>query len=137
MKDTMKDYRSTDFAGEIGTQRALKRSKGEFLMNIKRLSVGLAKTSLWFAIAFGLMIQSAFAMHYEYDSLHRLTKVIHEDGTVLQYSYDAVGNRIRKAVPSPTPTDTPTPTKTPTYTITSTLTDTNTPADTPTNTATE
>lgn len=48
-----------------------------------------------------LMALGAFAQStntYEYDNLNRLTKVTYADGTVVQYTYDAVGNRLTKTV---------------------------------------
>lgn len=35
---------------------------------------------------------------YTYDNLHRLIKVEYDDGTVIEYAYDAVGNRISLVV---------------------------------------
>ena len=35
---------------------------------------------------------------YEYDNLNRLTKVTYANGAVVQYTYDAVGNRLTKTV---------------------------------------
>jgi len=42
------------------------------------------------------MPASAFAasIAYTYDSRHRLTQVSYEDGTTIQYTYDATGNRL-------------------------------------------
>jgi YD repeat-containing protein len=37
--------------------------------------------------------QVSLAATYEYDYLHRLTKVTYDDGTSIFYSYDASGNR--------------------------------------------
>lgn len=39
---------------------------------------------------------SAAAMQYQYDSLNRLTRVVYDDGKVVTYSYDAVGNRTKR-----------------------------------------
>jgi len=51
----------------------------------------------------------AFAanVHYTYDELNRLTKVEYEDGTVVEYTYDAAGNRLTKAVAPNMPPNTP------------------------------
>jgi YD repeat-containing protein len=37
---------------------------------------------------------------YEYDNLHRLTRVTYEEGTQIIYEYDAVGNRTSRLVVS-------------------------------------
>lgn len=36
------------------------------------------------------------AATYNYDNLHRLTRVVYVNGTVITYSYDEVGNRTRR-----------------------------------------
>ena len=50
-------------------------------------------------------------IYYEYDAAQRLIKVIYPDSTIVQYSYDAVGNRLSKTVtvaaPSPSPVPEP------------------------------
>lgn len=38
----------------------------------------------------------ANAAKYEYDELNRLTRVVYDEGTFIEYSYDAVGNRTRR-----------------------------------------
>ena len=43
---------------------------------------------------------------YEYDNLNRLTKVTYANGTVVQYTYDNVGNRLTKTVTSAQTTQT-------------------------------
>lgn len=63
------------------------------------------------SILFLLMtrINGAFAQSsntYEYDNLNRLTKVTYANGAVVQYTYDAVGNRLAKAVTSTQTTQT-------------------------------
>lgn len=47
-------------------------------------------------LALGAFAQSTNT--YEYDNLNRLTKVTFANGAVVQYSYDAVGNRLTKTV---------------------------------------
>jgi YD repeat-containing protein len=43
----------------------------------------------------------AGSAQYTYDSLNRLTQVQYDDGTTIQYTYDAVGNRLVKQVTVP------------------------------------
>ena len=38
----------------------------------------------------------AFATTYNYDNLHRLTRVVYGNGTVITYTYDEVGNRTQR-----------------------------------------
>lgn len=40
----------------------------------------------------------AYRVEYHYDSLNRLVKVVHPNGETVFYTYDEVGNRIRKVV---------------------------------------
>jgi len=49
-----------------------------------------------FATFFG--IEGSSNINYQYDDLYRLTKVSRSDGTVIEYQYDASGNRMRKIV---------------------------------------
>ena len=57
---------------------------------------------LFMIMLFFISVSPVFAGEtlYTYDSLHRLTKVIH-DGTVIEYAYDANGNRLVKSVCAP------------------------------------
>ena len=40
--------------------------------------------------------QTALSATYKYDNLHRLTRVVYDNGTVITYTYDEVGNRTRR-----------------------------------------
>lgn len=44
----------------------------------------------------------ASTLSYQYDDLHRLTRVERSDGTIIAYQYDELGNRTRKVVTSTT-----------------------------------
>ena len=43
----------------------------------------------------------AEAITYTYDNLDRLTQVQYSDGTIIQYSYDQLGNRLVEQVTAP------------------------------------
>ena len=49
----------------------------------------------------GLWPSSANAARYEYDPLNRLTRVVYDENTSIEYSYDSVGNRTRRLVIEP------------------------------------
>jgi YD repeat-containing protein len=44
---------------------------------------------------------SAQTLQYSYDSMRRLTRVTHPDGTAIDYVYDALGNRLMKTTTLP------------------------------------
>jgi YD repeat-containing protein len=54
----------------------------------------------------GLFITSvvtsyAETTNYIYDELNRLIRVEYEDGTIIEYTYDKVGNRLEKTIQIP------------------------------------
>jgi YD repeat-containing protein len=71
-------------------------------MILKRLSLVLA-----LVVVVGLVLPCfAETVTYEYDNLYRLTKATYSDGTVIEYTYDAAGNRLTtiKTPPASAPT---------------------------------
>ena len=67
------------------------------------------KRRILYTLAILFVTMQAFAQStntYEYDNLNRLTKVTYADGTVVQYTYDNVGNRLTKTVTSAQTTQT-------------------------------
>jgi YD repeat-containing protein len=54
----------------------------------------ILKALLLFAVLLSISTQSAFAIIYSYDSLNRLTNVDYGNGSVINYTYDAAGNRL-------------------------------------------
>lgn len=49
-------------------------------------------------LTISLSVVSADELTYEYDELNRLKKVTYENGAVIAYEYDEVGNRMVKSV---------------------------------------
>lgn len=61
------------------------------------------------ALALGLLACGdllAATVSYEYDALHRLTRVGYPDGSAIAYTYDPAGNRTQKVVTAVVETDT-------------------------------
>jgi YD repeat-containing protein len=54
-----------------------------------------------FMLLIGLLPRNADANKYEYDALNRLTRVVYDEATSIEYTYDAAGNRTRKVVKGP------------------------------------
>ena len=50
-----------------------------------------------------LAARAACAVTYQYDNLDRLIKATYQNGTVIEYAYDATGNRLQKKIQSPIP----------------------------------
>ncbi|MCF6196799.1 MAG: hypothetical protein L3J50_08860 [Emcibacter sp.] len=61
-------------------------------MSLKQIICGVVATMLT------LFSQTSFSATYEYDALGRLTKVIYQGGSTVEYSYDAAGNRTQYTV---------------------------------------
>ncbi len=88
-----KQLRASEFFSEL---------RGNREMILKRLSRVLVVLVL-----FGLVVPCfAESITYEYDDLYRLIKATYSDGTVIEYLYDAAGNRhsTTKAPPAQAPT---------------------------------
>ena len=50
-----------------------------------------------------LAARAAWAVTFQYDNLDRLIKATYQNGTVIEYAYDATGNRLQKKIQSPLP----------------------------------
>ena len=71
------------------------------LEEIKKINGKNMKKRLIYTLALFLMTVLTFAqsnVKYEYDEINRLTKVTYSNGTVVEYTYDALGNRTEKEV---------------------------------------
>ena len=64
-------------------------------MSIRKV-VDIFLTSFLFILA--VTVSHAGVYNYEYDNLHRLTRVEHSNGTIVVFNYDNVGNRTSKVV---------------------------------------
>jgi YD repeat-containing protein len=49
-----------------------------------------------FLVSIVFLVPSAFGTQYKYDNLHRLTRVIYDNGMQITYTYDEVGNRTQR-----------------------------------------
>ena len=82
--------------------------------------VSVAIVAMIISLLLSVVISYGQSVNYYYDDLNRLIRIEYPDGTVIGYSYDAVGNRLEEAVipPAGTPVSvsgsitTPTPTYT-------------------------
>ena len=70
--------------------------KGEITIMNKQLN----QTIVWTFILCLLLVFPgiAFPTQYTYDNLNRLVQVQYDDGTTIQYAYDAAGNRLVQQV---------------------------------------
>lgn len=91
----------------------------------RRVLTGLAV--IVFVIFLPVIASFAETINYGYDKMGRLIRAGYEDGTVVEYTYDKMGNRLQKV--TTTATKTPTPTPTPAATSTPKPTATTTPRD--------
>jgi YD repeat-containing protein len=67
--------------------------------NKKELKIGPMKQQAWITIILILitcLVPSARGTQYRYDNLHRLTRVIYDNGMQISYTYDEVGNRTQR-----------------------------------------
>jgi YD repeat-containing protein len=67
------------------------------------------KLNIWFACLCLFLASPALAStaQYTYDKLNRLVQVQFDDGTTIQYAYDAAGNRTVQQVVAPQPPEAP------------------------------
>jgi len=60
--------------------------------------VGILAVGFFFLPGFRTVAQ---AVTYVYDDLNRLTQIVYDDGTVITYTYDEVGNRLQEQITVP------------------------------------
>ncbi|TSC62615.1 MAG: PKD domain-containing protein [Parcubacteria group bacterium Gr01-1014_48] len=65
---------------------------------MKRIVCLLVLLSLILIAPNAIILLQAQAATYTYDELNRLVRVEHDDGTVIEYTYDAAGSRTRQVV---------------------------------------
>ena len=72
-------------------------------MILKRLSMVLALVVVMVCFVLPCFAETVI---YEYDNLYRLTKATYSDGTIIEYTFDAAGNRqsVIKTPPAGAPT---------------------------------
>ncbi len=66
-------------------------------MQMKLLS-GLSGLLLCGALLAAAAPAGAGSVTYEYDALGRLERIVYDDGTVIEFAYDAAGNRTSRVV---------------------------------------
>lgn len=66
-------------------------------MRPKRFLGGLVVVTLLMCLA-SIEPSSAGSVSYEYDALGRLERIVYDDGTVIEFTYDAAGNRTSRVV---------------------------------------
>ena len=66
------------------------------------MRIGLASILPVFLVGLVLLATAdsvtAGSVSYEYDALGRLERIVYDDGTVIEYVYDAAGNRTSRVV---------------------------------------
>lgn len=75
----------------------------------RRLSFTRLATASLAAAMLGAPTACADTVHYTYDALGRLVQVQYGDGAIVQYSYDAAGNRTQVTQTTPGPSSPPPP----------------------------
>jgi YD repeat-containing protein len=75
----------------------MKRAKRIFCLQILPYFVGVSGIALFSAFS-----SQAENVTYTYDAINRLIRVQYTNGTVIQYTYDATGNRTSRVVTKPT-----------------------------------
>ena len=63
-----------------------------------RLFSGLSVLLLCGALLGAAAPAKAGSVAYEYDALGRLERIVYDDGTVIEFVYDAAGNRTSRVV---------------------------------------
>jgi YD repeat-containing protein len=71
-------------------------------MHLSRIWINIVVV-IFLSVAAMYVPASAASVAYTYDDLNRLIKVDYGDGTVIEYTYDAAGNRLIQAVPNRPP----------------------------------
>lgn len=56
------------------------------------------RTVAMLLLSFFAAANAAWATSYEYDALNRLKRVTYDNGVVIEYSYDAAGNRTQRRI---------------------------------------
>ena len=63
-----------------------------------RLKFGLSMLLFCLALLATADPAEAGSVSYEYDALGRLERIVYDDGTVIEFVYDAAGNRTSRVV---------------------------------------
>lgn len=86
----MSNSKIAEFAIQNGAKQMSKLMRAARMMSLAAL--------VFTAFAVALPTLAADSATYTYDALGRLTQVTYANGTTVQYSYDAAGNRTAKVV---------------------------------------
>jgi YD repeat-containing protein len=63
---------------------------------VKIGQTGAVRLFIIFLTTFSFSAFPGKAVEYKYDNLHRLTRIVYDNGTRITYTYDEVGNRTRR-----------------------------------------